>query len=648
MKKFFKDTRSSRNGEKDVSDSPDGSYCQRNCYKDSKRGYIHLPMSKLKPSGCWYRSVRNISSAGKVSKNISPKRSSMKISSKHKPSRLVSEVVNEVLNFEPNNSSKCEESKIFQKFEEENCINTIKSHIDVINENKDKDFIINFPSTQDCINLPLVSDLVCVPDTSINSVCQLKTELQLDSDNNYAPIINMDLSIHIESTSSDSNGSLKAKRPKLEEDSSDNSETELCNPKDADEVKPEMDNKVHKTSNGNEELLNKCKGVIRTSNKAVLVDFISPRLLENPLDVHRVMSDLFGLKSNDFVAITKNKINKCYSFLIFEEPLRVYLSKLLNTEAGRLVPWNTNNIQDQVSLATIISLNCSNTTECHIDFKKAAKKLLNCLLGNIKELYKQFCYDATSNDMLMENESTRINDSMNHNDIKTIEGVKNFNNKTITIHNVLNGKNHVKEKIFFNPSMSAEEEKQKQFFNMMKNFFKEDEAKKETIKSQKIVPNIDREKAKSKILERCLGTKNQGKKYVVAMVRTAAAITSYKEIKDVLILLFGIKPNEFCGMTKSNFAPIFNLIIEEDAYLRYRSANPYPEIGELRPWDDKDLKALIPELAILCASISSNAKSASHKKLAKTILEHIRSIDHSDLQKLIILSHSDSQRDYLE
>jgi hypothetical protein len=178
---------------------------------------------------------------------------------------------------------------------------------------------------------------------------------------------------------------------------------------------------------------------------------------------------------------------------------------------------------------------------------------------------------------------------------------------------------------------------------MMKSFFSEDSAMKEANKPQKSSPANDREKAKNKILERCLGTKSQGKKFIIAMVGSKSEITSYKEIKDVLILLFGIKPNEFCGLTKSNFAPSFNLLIEEDAYLRYRAVSPYPEIGMIRPWDDEDLKVLVPELAIVCASTTSTSKNTGQKKLAKNILEHIRSINQIEMQQLIILSHSDSQ-----
>jgi predicted transcriptional regulator len=549
-----------------------------------------------------------------VSNYLSKKRQSKNVSSQQKASRLVSEVVNEVLNFIPNNSSKIEESKNFHKSEEENCINTIKSLDNVTNIIKDLEKIKNIPVGKECTN----------------TLLKCNNGLRAD----IRPSINID------STSSDGNGSYKLKRSKLDESSSN--ESEICNLEEADELKLGIDQKAHIISNSNYELLNRCKGVIRAPNKVVLVDFISPRLLENPSDVHRVMINILGFKVNEFVAITKNKINKCYSFLIFEEPVRAYLNKVPDTEAGKLVPWNTDKIKEQVSLSTIISLNATNTAECHVDFKKTAKKLLNCLLGNNNEQYEHFCYNKIPTVDVSIKEAPIVNDSRNHNDLKTSEAAKNCDNSVSTIVNVLNGKNRFKGKIFY-PSMSAEEEKQKQFFQMMKSFFSEDSAMKEANKPQKSSPANDREKAKNKILERCLGTKSQGKKIIIAMVGSKSEITSYKEIKDVLILLFGIKPNEFCGLTKSNFAPSFNLLIEEDAYLRYRAVSPYPEIGMIRPWDDEDLKVLVPELAIVCASTTSTSKNTGQKKLAKNILEHIRSINQIEMQQLIILSHSDSQ-----
>lgn len=614
MKIFFKNRRSHKNVEKDVLDSNEGIDPQITCQKDSKRGYIHLPMSQLKPSGCWHNSSRNRSSTSKVSNYLSKKRQSKNVSSQQKASRLVSEVVNEVLNFIPNNSSKIEESKNFHKSEEENCINTIKSLDNVTNIIKDLEKIKNIPVGKECTN----------------TLLKCNNGLRAD----IRPSINID------STSSDGNGSYKLKRSKLDESSSN--ESEICNLEEADELKLGIDQKAHIISNSNYELLNRCKGVIRAPNKVVLVDFISPRLLENPSDVHRVMINILGFKVNEFVAITKNKINKCYSFLIFEEPVRAYLNKVPDTEAGKLVPWNTDKIKEQVSLSTIISLNATNTAECHVDFKKTAKKLLNCLLGNNNEQYEHFCYNKIPTVDVSIKEAPIVNDSRNHNDLKTSEAAKNCDNSVSTIVNVLNGKNRFKRKIFY-PSMSAEEEKQKQFFQMMKSFFSEDSAMKEANKPQKSSPANDREKAKNKILERCLGTKSQGKKIIIAMVGSKSEITSYKEIKDVLILLFGIKPNEFCGLTKSNFAPSFNLLIEEDAYLRYRAVSPYPEIGMIRPWDDEDLKVLVPELAIVCASTTSTSKNTGQKKLAKNILEHIRSINQIEMQQLIILSHSDSQ-----
>ena len=614
MKNFFKNRRSHKNVEKDVLDSNEGIDPQITCQKDSKRGYIHLPMSQLKPSGCWHNSSRNRSSTSKVSNYLSKKRQSKNVSSQQKASRLVSEVVNEVLNFIPNNSSKIEESKNFHKSEEENCINTIKSLDNVTNIIKDLEKIKNIPVGKECTN----------------TLLKCNNGLRAD----IRPSINID------STSSDGNGSYKLKRSKLDESSSN--ESEICNLEEADELKLGIDQKAHIISNSNYELLNRCKGVIRAPNKVVLVDFISPRLLENPSDVHRVMINILGFKVNEFVAITKNKINKCYSFLIFEEPVRAYLNKVPDTEAGKLVPWNTDKIKEQVSLSTIISLNATNTAECHVDFKKTAKKLLNCLLGNNNEQYEHFCYNKIPTVDVSIKEAPIVNDSRNHNDLKTSEAAKNCDNSVSTIVNVLNGKNRFKRKFFY-PSMSAEEEKQKQFFQMMKSFFSEDSAMKEANKPQKSSPANDREKAKNKILERCLGTKSQGKKIIIAMVGSKSEITSYKEIKDVLILLFGIKPNEFCGLTKSNFAPSFNLLIEEDAYLRYRAVSPYPEIGMIRPWDDEDLKVLVPELAIVCASTTSTSKNTGQKKLAKNILEHIRSINQIEMQQLIILSHSDSQ-----
>lgn len=638
MKKTFQICRSNRNGEKDVSDSSEDGNIHKNSDKDMKRGAIHLPMSQLKPSGRWYNSEKNISSTSNGSKIRSQKRHFKNVSSKHPTSRLVSEVINEVLNFKGKTSPKSEESKILQNNKEKICSNTERIHPDVSNIfNKDDSIIEGIPEQRECIISQSTRDSEG-SDTVKDTKSEKITELSIDSKIKNASTEDTAVSSDSENTSSDGNGSFEPKRSRVKEDSSDEISREAHDSNIMEADKPEMDEAVHKTSASDISLLNRCNGIIRISNKTVLVDFISPRLLENPLDVHRVMVNLLGFKTTDFVGITKDKIKKRYSFLIFEEPLREFLRNNPKTEAVRLVPWDISHFQDRVALATIISLNSSNTIECHIDFKKAAKKLLNCLLGNSKELYTQFCYNETSTDNKdVKNEATHLSDPVNQ-EKNLNSNLTSSGEKKIKIHNILNKKNHFKEKISNDRRMSAEEERQKKFFQMMESFFtgaKEQKEPKEAPAKKNPVP--DREKAKNKILERCLGIKNPGKKYVVAMVNTTANITSYKEIKDVLILLFGIKPNEFCGLTRSNFAPKFNMLIEAEALMRYMRASPHPEAGNISPWDEKDLKVLMSELAIVCASVTTNSKNAMSKRLANRILELSRSSDQTELQQLIIL-----------
>ncbi|KAM0679898.1 hypothetical protein GINT2_001839 [Glugoides intestinalis] len=109
-------------------------------------------MSQLKPSGRWYNSERNISSTSNGSKIRSQKRHFKNVSSKHPTSRLVSEVINEVLNFKGKTSSKSEESKILQNNKEKICSNTVLIHPDVSNIfNKDDSIIEGIPEQRECI-----------------------------------------------------------------------------------------------------------------------------------------------------------------------------------------------------------------------------------------------------------------------------------------------------------------------------------------------------------------------------------------------------------------------------------------------------------------------------------------------------------------
>ena len=112
MKNFYGNRRSWRNGEKDVSDSSDGGNDHKNCLEDLNNGKTKVPRSKLKPSSRWQKLERVISSGSNQSNKISRKSTSCK---SIKPSKLVSEVVDEVLNFKPTVPVETEENKIFHK-----------------------------------------------------------------------------------------------------------------------------------------------------------------------------------------------------------------------------------------------------------------------------------------------------------------------------------------------------------------------------------------------------------------------------------------------------------------------------------------------------------------------------------------------------
>ena len=185
------------------------------------------------------------------------------------------------------------------------------------------------------------------------------------------------------------------------------------------------------------------------------------------------------------------------------------------------------------------------------------------------------------------------------------------------------------KKIFYTLTMGGNEDSEKLLLSLLKKVVEEFSAapasnnlsarpKAQEIKTVKPV-----DKQRNKLLEKCLGTSKPSKKVVFADLCLKVKFESYKEVKDVLVKVFGLSYNDFSGVTKTSDPRVFSFLMEEDALLKYAKELPNQDAGSIRPWRWDEIGNKISIITLICNKITEN--KVKNKDLLKSAL-HIANL----------------------
>lgn len=610
MKIFFQNTRSVGIAEKCDPSSSEGSDCSQTLQKDKRKMETSFVRSKTSSLGRW----KNRSNGMSLVTTPSTARNSMRDSRRLKQDRLVSDVVDEVLNFEKHNSFvKKKNEKFSQNFSTKG-ENVSKVHISTNHEfvvpiavNGERDQISK--TQRDIVNIETVRS----EDSSLN----LKNPINLDKEVNKLILTDMlftendDNTIINVSHSSDEESSHELKKgrfkSKSETDSADSFSTELI-------AQPEIKENPMTRVNILE--------IDTNFKKVVIAELKTAKFLTNIIDAQKVLTSLIGLEFKSFNGLTINRQKEAFVFLIYEDALNEYLKNPYDSKICSLKPWGCEDININIATTTLVCINAINAKSPDKGIRKAGKKLLRSLLGNEKELDVSrfiFSTNIVNNDKNLETSKItgRIKDGE-----KLLKGKK--------------GEVRNKSKVA-SPFMSKEEKRKEELFNILQNFFANKSASTEKRKTEvpRSTKNVTSHQEKEKLISKCIGESKPEVRVVLAEVITPARIDSFHDIKQVLVSLFGLKASEFAGLTKSKVGNAFTFLVEEKALERYDASPQNLRAGSIIGLTKNDAMGNIPMLATICEKIASNCNSKTIKRAAKELLKTIEAKPIGELKNFI-------------
>lgn len=146
--------------------------------------------------------------------------------------------------------------------------------------------------------------------------------------------------------------------------------------------------------------------------------------------------------------------------------------------------------------------------------------------------------------------------------------------------------------------------------NVIKIIKDEEESKplpKEPVKVSKSKSASAQTKDINRLLSLCTGKVSQppGSNSCLVNLKTRAPLNSFRDVKDVVTKVFGIKPFEFAGVVKNPLKRTFSFLMSSGALKKYNSCKLHQEAGEITPWSMDDLNHDHQKLVALsiCAGI---------------------------------------------
>lgn len=194
--------------------------------------------------------------------------------------------------------------------------------------------------------------------------------------------------------------------------------------------------------------------------------------------------------------------------------------------------------------------------------------------------------------------------------------------------NGIKGNNNINKLKFgyknFNDNFLMKEDKSKKLLVALESMIKilkedldmSEPIRKEPAKVPRVKPALKPSTSLNRLLSLCSGEvvkKPLVNSCTLVDLITRGPIKAYKDAKDIVVQVFGIKPFEFGGLTR-NIGGRLSFLITNKALSEYLSRQPYPEAGKIQPWSMSDLD--VSGRSRVAMGISSQVTNGNHSNKA--------------------------------
>ena len=103
-------------------------------------------------------------------------------------------------------------------------------------------------------------------------------------------------------------------------------------------------------------------------------------------------------------------------------------------------------------------------------------------------------------------------------------------------------------------------------------------------------------------------------------LQTKVGLSSYKDMKNVIVQVFKIKPFEFSGVCRNQSNGTVSFLISTKAFELFLKNKPHPEAGTIVPWNVQQMLSNRHIAHNICAQVLSlPSRNSNFKKEAQSL-----------------------------
>ena len=200
-----------------------------------------------------------------------------------------------------------------------------------------------------------------------------------------------------------------------------------------------------------------------------------------------------------------------------------------------------------------------------------------------------------------------------------------------------------------NPLMANEKEKKLlQIAKLLKDVLEDKEPQEEAKPPKVEKPKANESKKVQRLINLCTGNKAPVIQRVVLAdlhISNKLIQMSYKDQKDALISVFGLKPKEFAGLTRNPIKGMTSFLVDEGALRKYLRTPINTEAGRLTPWVAQDLVSQASVATTVCSKLEAHKPhNRAIRRAASTLLSSLTANDLLMVAQEFILPDNDGIR----
>lgn len=315
--------------------------------------------------------------------------------------------------------------------------------------------------------------------------------------------------------------------------------------------------------------------------------------------INEVLGDLFGKETKDN-SLENSSANFCKNFtenknILFDNTLKIHEDSCLMEESK-------NNIDCLLPIPVVNNTEVKNSEEFGgiVGLKTCIEEVSMTSNPISDKVTKNWNKSSLKEDKVV-SITTELLKLVVSNVIAASRHCKNCKTQQIESKISINLENILKifKKFVTKPPMSGKNSKMERIAKTLESLvmlIKEEVASDETSSTK---PNMSGKKPEPKkvqdkgrkgdkeverLVNLCSGVSQPRKSICLVELQVKSRLSSFKDIKNVLIHVFNVKPNDFGGITKNNADGMASFLIMGDSLKKYMLSNPHPEAGKIVPW----------------------------------------------------------------